>query len=899
MKIQEALPMDVPLPMIIFDAVSLRILYVNKHACELYQYSEDEFLGLTLSDIRPEESRENFVTNVAPIIAARVGGHTLMTRHMKKNGEVMDIELFTQQTRFAGVPARVIMLKDMTQRIREHTELTKARSTLRSVLDSSLAGISAVDTEHRLIACNAFVSNIIREHYGVDVVEGMKLREFLPEDVGTFFHESETRALAGETFTAEWTFHLPSADMIVEFSFYPMYEGNTISGASSFGKDLTQIRNAEAEQRKLFDESPMPMWVIDTHTLKFLRVNKPACALYEYSEAEFLQLTPLELRQPADRDEYYQQTISQIRHLPDEEPVHTRHMKKSGSVMDVIVKHHKMMFEGREARIALIEDISERLKAETALRLANERFRLATEAVSCVIYDWDVNSGYVYNSPGLLPLTGFDPEVEPNCASLAWWMGRIHPDDKQEAAAIIERALAQGREFEAEYRVLHKQGHYVYVWDRGIISRDEAGVAVRVVGSTQDITARKRMEAQLVEERNHALTAQESAEEMSVLKTNFLANMSHEIRTPLTAILGFAELLSANPIDPVRSRHASIIHSSATRLLETINNILDLARTESRKILLSPTVVSINDELERLVDLLEPLASQRSVGLHFIPSSQPTEAFLDSQYLSQIVTNLLGNAIKFTHEGFVNVYLHMGAEALLPMTEIRGFPAYRTSEDPLGEHFRIVVSDTGVGIAQDQLSMIFDEFKQESTGYDRSHEGSGLGLTISNRLVAAMGGSMEVRSAKGAGSTFIVRLPYSSAVAPNATLPPAAPAPKRRLLLVENNLETAEMIRYMLRAENEVEHASSAGAALLMLGSERPDMILMDVNLGSGMSGLDLTRILRGKKETATIPIIGITGYAMKTDQRAVLEAGCDDYLSKPFTQSELHSVVERNLRLV
>ncbi len=894
---------DAPLPMIVFDPTSLRILRVNRAVCELYQYSTDELLDLTVAVFRPAEDQEAFMKNIVPQIE-QGDELTLQTVHEKKNGDRIDVEIRTHPTIFDGVSARIAMLKDITESLKSRTELAQARATLKSVLDSSQDAISAIDTEHHLVAHNKFLKDIMLQLFGIEVRNGIKLNELLPPEEAAFWHGVYTRALTGEAVTTERVYPTPFGDVTVAFSIFPIYDGDTITGASSFGKDITLQREAEEEQRKLFDESPMPMWVIDVETLRFLKFNRAVCDLYEYSESEFLGMTPLDLHSEADREHYALVTIPRILNLQDEKPFTVQHGKKSGVIIDVFLQNHLIQFGGRTARMVLAEDITQRLVAKKALLKASERFRLATEAVNSVIYDWDVVSGLSSNTAGLIPLLGFDPDNERGFDTIEWWNSRIHPDDRTVTLEAIDHALTGENAFEVEYRMCHKLGHYVYVWDRGIISRDEHGTATRVVGSAQDITSRKRMEAHLVEERNKALTAKESAEEMNRLKTNFLANMSHEIRTPMTAILGFAEILADGIVDPVTKRHATIIHSSANRLLETINSILDLARTESQKVKLSPSRVDLNQEIQRLVILLEPLASQRNVDLRFVPSSQPSEAFLDVHYLSQITTNLISNALKFTEDGQIDVHLQIGPDTLLPIPLIAGFTSYCTAKHPEGEHLRVVVTDTGIGIARENLALIFDEFKQESTGYHRSHEGTGLGLTISNRLVSAMGGSIEVRSAQGVGSTFIVRLPrvvQQQGLGSPSSAMGGAPIPEEKetkpaILLVEDATETAEMIAYMMGPDHEVQHVTNAEAARIALDQLQPHLILMDLNLGSGMSGLELTSILRQEENTSSIPIIALSAYARPSDRKTALDAGCDDYLTKPFTKEQLLEMVARNL---
>ena len=409
------------------------------------------------------------------------------------------------------------------------------------------------------------------------------------------------------------------------------------------------------------------------------------------------------------------------------------------------------------------EDITTRDDAERKLRAANERFRLAADAISSVVYELDRASGRFTATSSFKTLTGFDHEQTPEILRQEWWYGRIHPEDVERVRTHIASADADPTRdrYEVEYRFRHASGQYLYVWHRGVLIKDTHGTTVRVVGSVQDISERKQMEAVLLEERNTALIAKATAEEMSRLKSNFLANMSHELRTPMTAILGFSQLIAESSENEEIRNFASTIESGATRLLETLNALLDHARIEAKNIAVNPTAVNVNVATQEICRLLEPLAFERSIDLHFSPSAKEQTATIDEEHFRAIVTNLIGNAIKFTSQGRVIVHTSFKNDAVKYPLHLERFSTHVVGEHPCCEHFVVSVHDTGTGIAMENLPMIFEEFKQESHGYNRTYEGNGLGLTISSRLALAMGGSIEVQSAKGIGSTFIVRLPLT------------------------------------------------------------------------------------------------------------------------------------------
>jgi PAS domain S-box-containing protein len=677
-------------------------------------------------------------------------------------------------------------------------------------------------------------------------------------------------------------------------------DGDDYVGSLWLSRDITkdelmeeELVRSEARYQQLFEESPSPMWVINTESLRFLHVNRAACELYGYTRDEFLNMTPLDLRSSEDKKTFLSEIAPKIRRPNDEISVMVRHVKKNGQSMDVLVRSHVIHSNGQNGRMALMEDVTDRLRAERQLVAANERFHLASEAVTSLIYELDVKTGESIRSHGLNLLLGFDPVVESETGTIEWWKSRIHPDDLEQANAAISDLRRDKQTYESEYRMLHKEGHWVFVWDRAIVKWDESGNPVRVIGSTQDITKRKSMEAELKGERNSALIAKERAEEMTRLKSSFLANMSHEIRTPMTAILGFAEILKERIENKVLSDHAETIESSAKRLLNTINTILDQAQIESRNINLSPILVDVNEEVRRICALLEPLASQRNVRFRFKRSPAAFEACLDLQQFDHIVTNLIGNAIKFTREGEVNVTVLFGdgMDKVTPL--IPGFASYCIGKPVNADHFRIVVQDTGIGIAAKNLPIIFEEFRQESAGIHRNYEGTGLGLTIASHLVQMMGGSIEVRSALDVGSKFIVNLPVNL---DGVTLTDQAKSKiiKPNVLIVEDSIETVKLVEAHLDERFDVTHVSSIAKARQKVKDIAPDLIFMDINLGEFTTGLELTAEFRRHKRLANIPIIALTAYAMQSDRDSALEAGCTDFLSKPFTRSQLLEVVDR-----
>ena len=523
--------------------------------------------------------------------------------------------------------------------------------------------------------------------------------------------------------------------------------------------------------------------------------------------------------------------------------------------------------------VAFITDIRQRLEMENALRESEEQFRSLITNIPGVAYRCgdESHEPVIFISDAVESVTGYPAEDFTGPNTRRSYFDLVHPEDRIRFA----RARAQAGVFNSEYRIIRQDGETRWVLDQGIMVHDEASDEIWLDGFIMDITERREMEQALRE-------AKEKAEQAAAARAAFLANMSHEIRTPMNAIIGFSDILLETPLAADQNRHLKTINQNAKSLLHLLNDVLDSAKLDKGKLELEIRNFSLIQEVDSVVSTYWLEAHNKSLELlaDISPELEPVYSGSPDR-IRQVLTNLLSNALKFTHTGYVKLKVAPIADGLI--------------------EFR--VEDSGIGMSEEQLQKVFDPFTQADASMSRRFGGTGLGTSISKQLVELMGGEISASSEEGKGSVFRFTLALGKARSETETpLRGRIELPPLKILVVDDIQQNIELLTLLLeRHGHQVLTARDGQQALLRMASEKNlDLVLMDVQMPV-MDGLAAARERRRQEHQDAlchVPIIALTASVLADDRHAAREAGMEGFANKPVDFDVLSHEIARVLNI-
>lgn len=636
------------------------------------------------------------------------------------------------------------------------------------------------------------------------------------------------------------------------------------------------LRKSEMQYRLLFESNPQPMWVYDVETLRFLAVNEAAIQRYGYSRTDFLEMTIADIRPAEDvqlLSDYLASEDAEIEHAGE-----WRHRKKDGTVINVEITASRLTFAGRCAEFVLAQDITERKRAETALRISEDRYR-----------------DLVDNSHELICTHDLDGKV----LSVNPWAARVlgYPRERLIGMNIRDGLLPEYRaEFDKYLRAMKTEGAArgvmkvrtatgeTRLWEYYNTLRTDGVETPIVRGMAHDVTERREA---LKREKEARL----EAEAANRVKDEFLSTLSHELRTPLTAIVGWSDLLLHDEVAPHKQREAiATIARNANSQGQLINDLLEVSRIITGKLRLEFAACELETIIQAAVEAVRPTAEAKGVRLQILFEPDTGPVLGDRERLQQIVWNLLSNGVKFTRQnGLVQIKLQR-----------------------VESQVEVVVTDSGVGINPEFLPHVFERFRQADGSTTRNYGGLGLGLAIVRHLVELHGGTVAAESAgANKGAVFTVRFPamvesigqqfqLTELVTNTVAVAESRNRPQRlsglRVLVVDDEFDARALVTTMLEGSGaQVLAVSSAAEALDSMESWKPDVLIADIGMPVE-DGYGLIRKVRALPHEVggKTPAVALTAYARSDDRKRALAEGYQVHLAKPVDRIELATVIGR-----
>lgn len=545
-------------------------------------------------------------------------------------------------------------------------------------------------------------------------------------------------------------------------------------------------------------------------------------------------------------------------------------LKKDGTIFDAEIIASRIFYDGKAVIQGTLIDITERKRNEREIK----KLSRAVEQNPAGIMISDLNGTIEYVNPSYERISGYDFDELKGLKVIG-----LKPDniDIETFESLLQK-IKEGQEWHGESQNLRKNGELY--WASSLISsiKNEKGEILYYITILEDISEKKELELELKR-------AVDMAEESSRLKTSLLSNMSHELRTPLTGILGLSQILSEELTDSHLSSFIKKIYLSGKRLMVTLNSILDLSEIESNTTLINIEPYDIGAEISYLLFQYSLAAREKGLTFDIDIIDKDLLAYVDERLCNQIIVNLVDNAVKYTNQGSIRV-------------------AVDNIQKEEKKFIRISVIDSGIGIVDENIPIIFEEFRQVSEGYNRSFEGAGLGLTLVKKMLDLLKGEILVESRFGEGSKFTVYFPaienefaqieeeFQPVISPSKALF-INEQPRTKVLLVEDNEINMEVITCYIEDFCEVDEVNNGTDAIKKATKNQYDIILMDINLGSDMDGVQATKEIRKIAGYENTPVVALTGYALSGDKERLLSEGLTHYLAKPFEKEELKKLLK------
>ncbi|HSV76454.1 MAG TPA: PAS domain S-box protein, partial [Bacteroidales bacterium] len=881
--------MSNPNPMWVYDIETLKFLAVNEMFVARYGFSREEFMGMTIKDISPESesSKLEQVQQLRPQ-GIKSSGPWL---HQLKDGSQIYVDVVSYPIFFEGKNCRIVVAHDVTGRVLATRQLSEQKNMAQATLNSLSDNICVVGLNGTIISVNKNW-----EHWATEkgialekVSEGANYFEIAGQITGqneaseALFTAGIHSVLSGESafYEQEYEYHFTKKQVWFFGRVTPIVDagggvfGVVIAHEEITGRKIAEFLLRESEDRySAFLNSTSDIAFIKDSLLRYVFLNsagikffdKPLEKVIGKSDFDLLKLETALNCEISDREAFNSDKVVVGVEQVDDRIYETRKFKIS-------LKDDQMGIAG------FMRDITDRINSQVKIQESEKRYRDLVENSVVGVYTTNVKGDFMFANQALCDIFGFASQEE----ILNKNVGSMYVSQK-------DREKLLNRLFELKVLASHQVEMKTVKGEPIFVSITATLTGSTISGMIVDISQQKQAEKQLMQKTieignqnreykrlyEELLLAKEKAEESNRLKTAFLANMSHEIRTPMNGILGFTELLLEPDLASLeRNKFIEIIHKSGQRMLNTVNDIIDISKIESGAMELFMSKVNINDLLNDLYSFFVSEAQKKNLSLYLNTQLSHEESFImtDHHKLYAILTNLLKNAMKYTHHGKIRF----------------GYMCY-------DDFLRFFVKDTGIGIPQERQLAIFDRFVQADVENRHAYQGAGLGLAIARGYVEMLDGKIWVESEEGEGSSFYFTIPFSQStpgeVAIEKELIESAPLGKIKIMLAEDEETTVTLMKRLLEPYASELLVANNGVEAIRLMQEHPDLelIMMDIRMPE-MSGYEATRRIR--QFNKKVVIVAQTAFAMHGDRDKAMELGFNDYITKPVSQAALRNLFD------
>ncbi|MBI9058207.1 MAG: PAS domain S-box protein [Labilibaculum sp.] len=925
---------------------SVKIIHSNwdlKNRTIKWSSIAEEILGFTngsfgntiesfYQNIHPED-RQNFTNNLSHNINNQSKECHTEFRMIRDNKQVIWITAngkIDYDTNGNPLNIHAILL-DITKRKLTEQKLEDQTNFLTLLLNHMPNQIFWKDKKLSYLGCNRKFSEAIGLNNPEDVI-GKSDSDFYPSPEQTNRHWEEDRNVITNEKpilnTEEVYQNFKGENAWISTSKIPLYHYKEVIGLLGITTDITQSKNIEKEHiatrlryETMFNDSPIPLWEEDFTELidyidslklegvhdfrEFFDKNPEALLLCSQKvKATDVNRATLQLHQAKSKEELlgnldkiftnksfevFKEEVIAISEGKNKFEIEGEIKTLHGEPRQILLKLFidESYTKSAKALLATI-DITEKKKAEEALKVSENKFRLSFEATNVGMVISNHAGSLVSVNNAMCNILGYSKEE----LQTKTFLDITHPDDLVKSKKQFNKSITSAISFTLEKRYLNKNNQIK--WGLTSVSPiyNSNGDFMYAIGHIQDITNKKQTEEQILthnkefERLNKEYKSQNEelvktiaiAAKSDQLKSEFLQNLSHEIRTPMNAILGFSDFLELQKTTPEkRQQYINIIKSSGNQLLRIIDDILEISALETKHVQVVNKSFNLNNLLTELFTIFQPKAREKGIALYIKKglTDRETNIISDESKLSKIFTNLLENAIKYTPNGFIEI-------------------GYKLVKDEL----KFYVKDTGLGISKTRQGQIFERFSQGESEISKKIGGLGLGLSIVKENIELLGGNIKLESNIGKGSTFLLTIPFKSDGSDSTQNEKNTKVRKHKILIAEDeeiNYFYFETLLEEIAPNCKLIHAKNGKEALEICKKEDFELIFMDIKMPE-MNGYEATIEIKKIKPNSTI--IAQTSYSTKEDKERARLAGCEDFLSKPISLETMQSILNKYIYL-